>query len=65
MIENNNYNDEVQKYFGDKFCATESMSRFDVMIDHFSKKFSISGEQAMEAYQKTRTLHEEGKSKSF
>jgi hypothetical protein len=65
MMENKNYNDEIQKYFGDKFSATESMNRYDVMIDHFSKKFSIRGEQAIEAYEKTRKLHEEGKIEKF
>ena len=65
VMESNNPNDDVQRYFGDKFIATESMNRFDVMIDHFSKKFSISGEQAREAYEKTHKLHEEGKIEKF
>lgn len=64
-MESNNKNDEVQKHFGDKFVATESMSRFDVMIDHFSKKFSISSQQAKDAYEKTRKLNEEGKIEKF
>lgn len=65
VMESNNLNDEVQKYFGDRFTATAAMSRFDVMIDHFSKKFSISCEQAKEAYEKTRKLYEEGKIEKF
>jgi stage V sporulation protein G len=58
-------NNEVQKYFGDRFSETATMSRFEVMIDHFSQKFSISCEQAKEAYEKTRRLHEEGKIEKF
>lgn len=65
VMESNNRNDEVQKYFGDKFSSTASMSRFDVIIDHFSKKFSISGNQAKEAYEKTCKLFEEGKIERF
>lgn len=61
VMEGNNLNDEVQKYFGDKFIATPTKDRFEVMIDHFSKKFSITIEQAKGAYEKTRKLHEEGK----
>lgn len=64
-MKNNNSIDEIQKYFGDKFLATESMNRFDVMIDHFSNKFSISDMQAKEVYQKTRKLHDEGKLEKF
>ena len=58
-------NDEIQKHFGDKFRAIDNMTRFDVMIDHFSQKFSISCEQAKEAYKKTRKLHDEGKIMKF
>jgi hypothetical protein len=65
VMEGNDLNNEVQKYFGDKFTATQTMGRFDVMIDHFSKKFSISHEQAKEAYEKTQKLHDEGKIEKF
>ena len=65
VMESNYPNDEIQKHFGERFLATDSMSRFDVMIDHFSKKFSISSEQARGAYEKTRKLYEEGKIEKF
>lgn len=55
------FNDEIQQFFGDKFPATIEQCRFDVMLDHFSKKFEITKEQVNEAYEKTFTLYQEGK----
>jgi hypothetical protein len=65
VMENNHSNDEIQKHFGDRFMETSDMNRFEVLIDHFSKKFSISRDQAMEAYEKTSELHDQGKVEKF
>lgn len=62
---NRDFNKEVQQFFGDRFTATSSMSRFEVMIDHFSKKFEIDKEKVHEAYEKTFRLFNEGKIDRF
>jgi hypothetical protein len=60
-----NYNNEIQKFFGDRFISTDKMSRFEVMVDHFSKKFDISKEQVGDAYEKTYNLYLQGKAEKF
>ena len=56
---------KYSSFFGDKFTATDTMGRFDVMLDHFSKKFEISSDQVKEAYEKTLSLYQDGKVQKF
>lgn len=60
-----NLNGEIQKFFGDKFTATENMDRFEVMLNHFSKKFDITKDQVKEVYEKTFALYQEDKVQKF
>ena len=41
------------------------MSRSEVMLDHFAKKFEITKDQVKEAYEKTFTLYQEDKVQKF
>ena len=62
---NRDYNKEVETFFGDRFTATSTMSRFEVMLDHFSKKFEIDKDQVNTAYEKAYKSYDESKVVKF
>lgn len=60
-----NFESEILQFFGDRFIATDNMSKFEIVLDHFSKKFEITKDQVKDAYEKTYTLYQEGKVQKF